>query len=306
MDIVFDANFTLYAQGTHPDNTKRLFTVNASTGAATSVGTFSDPLIMGLWANSDDIIYATKYSNSGNLYTVNPASAALTLVGNAGDYGVRPHGGDQWIAYEGWSGPDPPTLTASDGADDSTSSSKSSDESSNAKLPSIDDAVTQKKITNFELIQSVKVNNKNISTIIIGTENKDEITGTLSGEIIASMSGRDNIRGGGGADGFLFQDRNHFGKKEQDTIVDFNPERGDSLLIDEDIFDLGSNHRLKKVKNMKKAKRKDNSKADFIYEEKRGYLWYNENGKEDGWGDGGVFVKLKGAPELGLSDFTIV
>ena len=427
MDIVFDADFTLYAQGYYPGS--KLFTVNASTGAATSIGGF-DTNIMGLWSNPESTIYGTNWINPGNLYTINTSSAALTLVGSEGAYGNKPHGGDKWIAYGGWSGSDPstltsatydastgaltvtgtnlaayagaandidvskltitgeggntytltsddveltsstefsitlnaadqtqlagllnkngtssgggttyniaaaedwapgadastdiadltgnaitvanvaaPTLTASDGTDDSTSSSKSSDESSNAKLPSVDDAVTQKKITTFELIQSVKVNKKNISTIIIGTENKDEITGTLSGEIIASMSGRDNIRGGGGADGFLFQDRNHFGKKEQDTIVDFNPERGDSLLIDGDIFDLGSNHRLKKVKNMKKAKRKDNSKADFIYEEKRGYLWYNENGKEDGWGDGGVFVKLKGAPELGLSDFTIV
>ncbi len=113
MDIVFDSNFTLYAQGTHPDNTSRLFTVNASTGAATSVGSFgSGTNIMGLWTNSEDTIYATKYSNPGNLYTVNSASAALTLVGNAGDYGNRPHGGDQWIAYGGWPGSDPPTLSS--------------------------------------------------------------------------------------------------------------------------------------------------------------------------------------------------
>ena len=113
MDIVFDANFTLYAQGTHPNNTKRLFTVNASTGAATSGVDFgSGTNIMGLWANSEDTIYATKYSNPGNLYTVNPASAALTLVGSEGAYGNKPHGGDQWIAYGGWPGSDPPTLSS--------------------------------------------------------------------------------------------------------------------------------------------------------------------------------------------------
>ena len=67
---------------------------------------------MGLWANSENTIYATKFSISGNLYTVNPASAALTLVGSEGAYGNRPHGGDKWIAYGGWSGSDPPTLTS--------------------------------------------------------------------------------------------------------------------------------------------------------------------------------------------------
>ena len=114
MDIVFDANFTLYAQGyTTGYSGSKLFTVNASTGAATSVGAFgSGTNIMGLWANSEDTIYATKYSNPGNLYTVNPASAALTLVGSEGAYGNKPHGGDKWIAYGGWSGSDPPTLTS--------------------------------------------------------------------------------------------------------------------------------------------------------------------------------------------------
>ena len=114
MDIVFDANFTLYAQGYDTGYTgSKLFTVNASTGAATSVGAFgSGTNIMGLWANSENTIYATKYSNPGNLYTVNPASAALTLVGSEGAYGNKPHGGDKWIAYGGWSGSDPPTLTS--------------------------------------------------------------------------------------------------------------------------------------------------------------------------------------------------
>ena len=101
MDIVFDSNFTLYAQGTHPDPAKgsSLFTVNPSTGAATFAGAFaSGTNIMGLWANSEGTIFATKYSNPGNLYTVNPETAALSLVGTEGDYGNNPHGGDQWIA----------------------------------------------------------------------------------------------------------------------------------------------------------------------------------------------------------------
>ena len=110
MDIVFDANFTLYAQGTQAGS--KLFTVNLSTGAATSIGAFSESNIMGLWANAEETIFATKYNNPGNLYTVNPSTAALTQVGNAGDYGNQPHGGDLWIAYGGWAGSDPPTLTS--------------------------------------------------------------------------------------------------------------------------------------------------------------------------------------------------
>ncbi len=48
------------------------------------------------------------------------------------------------------------------------------------------------------------------------------------------------------------------------------------------------------------------SKKDFIYDDKKGLLYYNENGKEEGWGDGGLFANLQGAPELDASDFTIV
>ena len=53
---------------------------------------------------------------------------------------------------------------------------------------------------------------------------------------------------------------------------------------------------------MKAAKRK----FDFVYNEQRGLLYFNENGKQNGWGDGGLLVKLQGAPELNASDFTVV
>ena len=37
-----------------------------------------------------------------------------------------------------------------------------------------------------------------------------------------------------------------------------------------------------------------------------GLLYFNENLKEDGCGDGGVFARLKGATELGAIDFTLI
>ena len=43
-----------------------------------------------------------------------------------------------------------------------------------------------------------------------------------------------------------------------------------------------------------------------MYDGKKGFLYFNENGKEKGWGDGGLFVKLQDAPELGVSDFTFL
>ena len=135
---------------------------------------------------------------------------------------------------------------------------------------------------------------------------KDRITGSSDGEILAGGEGKDVLKGGEGADGFLFQDPEGFGKKEADKVKDFDPEEGDSVLVDKDIFDLGKKVKLKVVTGKKASKNASNSKEDFIYDDNKGLLYFNENGKEDGWGDGGLFVKLKGAPELAASDFTIV
>ena len=46
-------------------------------------------------------------------------------------------------------------------------------------------------------------------------------------------------------------------------------------------------------------------KSTFIYD-KKGILYFNENLDEEGWGEGGVLARLKGTPNLGVSDFTLV
>ena len=88
--------------------------------------------------------------------------------------------------------------------------------------------------------------------------------------------------------------------------MDFDSDEGDSILVDKDVLGLGKKIKLKVVTGKKLSKKAATSKKDFVYDDKKGRLYYNENGREKGWGDGGLFVKLKGAPELGVSDFTIV
>ena len=60
------------------------------------------------------------------------------------------------------------------------------------------------------------------------------------------------------------------------------------------------------VSGKKALKKSFASIKEFVYDEKKGFLYFNEDGKERGWGDGGLFAKLQGAPELTQSDFTIV
>ena len=35
-----------------------------------------------------------------------------------------------------------------------------------------------------------------------------------------------------------------------------------------------------------------------MYDDKKCLLYFNENGSESGWGVGGLFAKLRGAPDL--------
>ena len=145
-----------------------------------------------------------------------------------------------------------------------------------------------------------------IETVFIGTKKKDKITGTSASEVLAGQEGKDVLKGGDEADGFFFNAPNGFGKKETDKVKDFDPNEGDLLLVDKDVFDLGKKIKLKVVTGKKASKKAAKSKNDFIYDDKKGLLYFNENGKDKGWGDGGLFVKLQGVPELGASDFTIV
>ena len=170
----------------------------------------------------------------------------------------------------------------------------------------IGDIATSDEVSTFKLTKPIPFGGQNVEILIVGTEKKDKITGSSQGEILAGGEGKDVLKGRGGPDGFLFQDPDGFGNKEADKVKDFDPGEGDSVLLDQDVFDLGKKIKLKTATGKKAAKTATDSNEDFIYDNKKGLLYYNENGKEEGWGDGGLFVKLKGAPELGVEDFTIL
>ena len=120
------------------------------------------------------------------------------------------------------------------------------------------------------------------------------------------MKVRDVLRGGKGADRFLFNQLVGFGKKRKDKIMDFDSDEGDSIIVDKDVLGLGNKIKLRVVTGKEASRKAERSKRDFVYDDEKGLLYFNENGKKKGWGDGGLFAKLQGAPELGAEDFTIV
>ena len=173
-------------------------------------------------------------------------------------------------------------------------------------LHSIDDVSTQKSIKSFTLSKPVFLGSQDVYTVITGTNKKDKITGTLEGEILSGMKGKDILKGGKGADGFLFHHSGKFGNKHADLIKDFDSNERDSILLDNDLFGLSQKIKFKSYSRKSKAKKAARSKNDFVYDDKKGLLYFNENGKQKGWGNGGLFAKLQGAPKLGADDFTIV
>ena len=82
-----------------------------------------------------------------------------------------------------------------------------------------------------------------------------------------------------------------------DKITNFNSST-DELEIDTDSFGIDSYATFAVGKNKKAVKKLAKQDFDFLYDQKKGGLYFNENGADKGFGDGGIIAILKGAPDL--------
>ena len=129
--------------------------------------------------------------------------------------------------------------------------------------------------------------------------------------IIYSVRGKGELRGGAGADEFAFDSFDKFSKKGADKIIDFNSAEGDFLgfynyKIPRVIS--GSQFKYAKTSNKKELKLLSKENYDFVYFEKKGQLFYDANGYEKGWGrddEGGLIAIFKGKPELSINDIVV-
>ena len=97
-----------------------------------------------------------------------------------------------------------------------------------------------------------------------------------------------------------------FNKKSADKITNFNPST-DTLEIDADSYGIDSSATFASGKNKKAVKKKlAKQDFDFLYDEKKGGLYFNENGADKGFGDGGIIAILKGAPDLSSSNLEFI
>ena len=86
-------------------------------------------------------------------------------------------------------------------------------------------------------------------------------------------------------------------------IDDFNV-TADHFVISEDFETTESGQSLAKAKGRRKVK-KSLSRFDdqFLYDEMKGFLYFNENQSDAGFGDGGLIAIFNGAPELSIDNF---
>ncbi len=95
-------------------------------------------------------------------------------------------------------------------------------------------------------------------------------------------------------------------RKFADKITKFNSSE-DSLEIDTVSFGIDSSATFISGKNKKEVKKQlAKQDFDFLYDQKKGWLYFNENGADKGFGDGGIIAILKGAPDLTASNLEFI
>ncbi|QNI50467.1 metallopeptidase [Synechococcus sp. RS9915] len=256
----------------------------------------------------------------GSIFVVGETSSpdfagAGNAIGHKGAFLVNysPDGSHQWSSYIIEDGDSESLSISCDGAlvisGDAGENAKGDDDIVLEKYAPLIDIYQIPEvdcIASFTLSSIYKLQESEVKDLIVGTNEKDLIIGTAENEILVGRGSKDKISGGKGADGFLFDKFNEFSKKGMNIVEDFDNKEGDAILLARTDFGLRKKIKLKVVSGKKSASKASTKKSNIVYDEKKGLLYFNENGKEEGWGDGGLFAKLQGAPELGADDFTIV
>ena len=137
------------------------------------------------------------------------------------------------------------------------------------------------------------------------SSNRSVINNSIFGEFVPKQWGEDpfSLNEGENSPGnenqnLILYGTSKFNKKSADKITNFNPST-DTLEIDTDSFGIDSSATFAAGKNKKEVKKKlAKQDFDFLYDEKKGGLYFNENGADKGFGDGGIIAILKGAPDL--------
>ncbi|WP_375507118.1 calcium-binding protein, partial [uncultured Nostoc sp.] len=164
-------------------------------------------------------------------------------------------------------------------------------------------------ITGFDNSNDV-INGQGGNDKINGLSGNDLLRGGAGNDILIGGAGNDTLVGGAGADKFLYNTNACFVSSAVgvDTISDFKPSQGDKIILDQTTFNAiastpGTGFSNKS--DFKITSSAGTSTAKIVYDPVSGQLFYNQNGSVAGFGSGGLFATLTGAPTLTASDFIL-
>ncbi len=146
--------------------------------------------------------------------------------------------------------------------------------------------------------------------LLIGGIGNDILIGGEGNDTLLGGEGNDLLIGGIGADSFVYNTNAAFTSAAVgiDTIADFNRSQGDKIILSKTTFTaitsaVGTG--FSNASNFQISSLGAVSNAVIVYDPVTGHLLYNQNGSAAGFGSGGQFAQLTGAPTLTASDFII-
>ena len=89
-------------------------------------------------------------------------------------------------------------------------------------------------------------------------------------------------------------------------IDDFDSQEGDRLLLSSALLTDVDDLNLALVSGNREARSAALTDSNLVYDLRKGRLYFNENADAEGWGEGGLFLKLKGAPQLDLEHLSLL
>ncbi|MDZ7953585.1 choice-of-anchor D domain-containing protein [Nostoc sp. DedQUE09] len=154
------------------------------------------------------------------------------------------------------------------------------------------------------------INGQGGNDTINGSGGDDLLRGGTGNDLLIGGQGNDTLVGGIGVDSFLYDTNSIFNSAVVgiDTIADFNRSQGDKIVLDKTTFSaitsvVGTG--FSNASDFQITSLGALSNAVIVYDRMTGQLFYNQNGSAAGFGSGGQFAQLTGAPYVTGSDFII-
>jgi len=150
---------------------------------------------------------------------------------------------------------------------------------------------------------------------LTGVEGRDLLRGGTGNDTLNGGQGNDRLIGGSGGDNYVFSSPQAFNSSDLgvDVIRGFSAAQGDRIILDKTTFVALRNisgsrlpaNRFAVIGAATNAS-VDNVAATFVYNRSTGDLFYNPNGAAEGFGAGGRFARLAGAPALSAANFRLM